>query len=183
MAKFKDLTEGSILGESQYYVVEKIAGDKVQLKAASGSIVVDKGYVETYLNSAEQFSKEEDVNKTQLAELFINNPRIVMSVAFYKQNKVKTKKAFNEEKAAKIAEIATAPMGKVESLLNNLIDNPILPYVPGELRVMKGRHYGEIDDLGRMKFVDMEAADGNLRQVDPRTLLWLCVNDVKYNLK
>jgi hypothetical protein len=35
------LKAGDILGESQYYVVEKVAGEKVQLKTPTGSVVVD----------------------------------------------------------------------------------------------------------------------------------------------
>jgi len=87
MAKFNELKAGDILGESQYYTVEKIAGERVQLKTPTGSVVVDKGYVETYLDSANQFTSESDATKTQLADIFINNPRIVMTVAFFKQDK------------------------------------------------------------------------------------------------
>ena len=184
MTNFGSLQPGNILGESQYYVVEKIAGDRVQLKTDAGSVVVDKGYVEKYLNSAEQFTTEEKITKTQIADILINNPRIVMTVAFYKQDKPKTKKAFEAEKQTKIEEIKSAPIGKVESLLNDLIENPILTYIPGELRIMKGRHYGEIDELGRIQFVDMEIADkNNMRQVDPRTVQWIIVGDKKYTLK
>ena len=55
---------------------------------------------------------------------------------------------------------------------------------------MKGRHYGNIDDLGRIHFIDMEVEkgdnpdyDGRSRQVDPRTIQYLIVNNVKYTLK
>jgi len=60
----------------------------------------------------------------------------------------------------------------------------------GENRTMIGRHYGEMTDLGRVQFVDMEQSrdtskdyDNRLRQVDPRTLQCLVVRNVKYILK
>ena len=185
MIKFKDLKVGEILGESQYYKVTKKVGNKVQLETSIGEpIVVEKKYVETFLNSADQFSETKKLTKTALAELFVNNPRIVMTVAFYKQDVKKTIAAFKKEKEAKVYEILTASVGSTMSLLSKLLDNPILNYTKGELRVMKGRHYGEIDDLGRVSFTDMEVTKGiPIRVVDPRTIQYVIVNGIKYILK
>lgn len=184
MAKFNQLKTGDILGESQYYVVEKIAGGKVQLKTPAGSVVVDKGYVEAYLNSADQFSKEEDMTKTALAELFIGNPRIVMTVAFFKQDKVKTIKAYKAEVQLQAEQVQKDFMAKGISAVIDALSNPVSKVIPGELRIMRGRHYGEVDDLGRIAFTDMEVTDGTpLRAVDPRTIQYIIVNDIKYSLK
>ena len=67
---------------------------------------------------------------------------------------------------------------------------PVLPYTPGENRAMKGRHYGNVDEFGRIQFIDMEETkgtnpeyDARLRQVDPRTLRALIINKVKYTKK
>jgi hypothetical protein len=125
-----------------------------------------------------------------LADIFINTPRIAMTVAYYKKDTEKTKKDWEAEKAAKIEEINNAKVSEVPSLLNNLIENPISKIIPGELRVMKGRHYGEVDDLGRVRFVDMEISlnknsnmDNRLRLVDPRTISYIIVDGIKYSLK
>ena len=124
---------------------------------------------------------------TELAELFIASPRVAITVAFMKKATDKTKKAYEAEKATKIAEIQNARVADVPALLNNLIENPITRIIPGDLRVMKGRHYGKVDELGRIQFIDMELptndAAGRTRQVDPRTIQWVCVNGVKYSLK
>lgn len=184
MTKFNELVKGNILGESQYYTVEKKSGDRIQLKTDSGeSIVVSKDYVESFLNSADQFSETEKVTKTQLADLFINNPRIVMTVTFLKANKTKTKKAYKEELMQRSEEIKNEFLSSGISAIEKALQNPVLDYIPGELRVMRGRHYGELDDLGRMHFTDMEATDGRKRQVDPRTIQNLVVNNKKYVLK
>lgn len=184
MTTFKDLKIGDILGESQYYVVQKVAGDRVQLKAGEGSVVVDKAYVENYLNSADQFSKEENMTKTALAELFIGNPRIVMTVAFFKQDKTKTIKAYKAEVQEQAEKVQKDFMAKGISAVIEALSNPVSKIIPGELRVMRGRHYGEVDDLGRITFTDMEVTDGTqLRAVDPRTIQYIIVNDIKYSLK
>ncbi len=180
---FNKLIIGEILSETNYFIVEKIVGKEVQLKVGDKSVVLNEGYVNNYLNSAEQFEKEEKKTKTELAELFINSPRIAMTVAFYKQDTSKTKKAFDAEKLAKIEEIRNARVSNVEKLLNDLIENPITKTIPGELRIMKGRHYGVIDDLGRVQFTDMEVTTGSQeRQVDTRSITYLIINNVKYNL-
>ena len=55
---------------------------------------------------------------------------------------------------------------------------------------MVGRHYGAVDEFGRIHFVDMEierditkSYDNRMRLVDPRTIKYLIVNNVKYILK
>lgn len=182
------LKKGSVLSETSFYVVKEIHVGKVIVTDDAGrEITIGDKYVEQVLASADSFSSEEKKSMTELAELFINSPRIAMTVAFMKKDTAKTKKAYEAEKAAKILEIQNAKVSQVEKLLNDLIENPITKVIPGELRVMKGRHYGELDDLGRVKFVDMELPSNDpssrIRQVDPRTIQYLIVNDVKYTLK
>ena len=48
---------------------------------------------------------------------------------------------------------------------------------------MKGRHNGEMNNLGRIGFIDMEDTKGFLKQVDPRTIEYVIVDDIKYTLK
>ena len=126
----------------------------------------------------------------KLADILVNSPRIAMTVAYITKATEKTKKDFDAEKNAKIAEIQNASLKNASSLLSDLIENPITRAIPGKLRVMKGRHYGHVDDLGRVHFIDMELKkdatkdyDTRSRQVDPRTIQYLIVNKVKYTLK
>lgn len=181
---------GSILSESNFYTVSRIEGDFVFAKNDDGvEIRLSKAYVNQCTVSADLVNEEKEMTKTQLAELFINSPRVAMTVAFIKQGTEKTQKAFNAEKAEAIRKIRQARVSDVEGLLNDLIDNPLSRTIPGALRVMKGRHFGRVDELGRVQFIDMEQArgdkehDARLRQVDPRTIQYLIIEGVKYNLK
>lgn len=168
--RFKELKKGEVLSETQYYTVEKTSDDKVQLKNDLGeNIVVDSKYVESCLNSASQYSTEKKVTKTEIANLFINNPLIAMTVNYNKQLDV------NEI---------------LDDLVGETNKTKIKNLLKGEERTMIGRHFGEISDLGRVQFVDMEITkdttksyDNRLRQVDPRTLNWIIVKNTKYIVK
>lgn len=188
--KVSNLKVGSILSETSFFKIKQIKSNSIVVNDDNDNeLEIGNPYVESILNSADSFDKEEKKSITELADLFINSPRIAMTVAFFKKDTAKTKKAYEAEKATKIEEISNAKVSDVSRLLNDLIENPISKVIPGELRVMKGRHYGSIDDLGRVQFVDMEIDKGNgafdarLRQVDPRTISFIIVNNVKYTLK
>lgn len=189
--KTNQLKKGSILSETSFYVVKEVNSMGITVNDDLGNeIVIGSEYVEKILASADVFETEEKKTMTELADLFINSPRIALTVAFMKKDVEKTKKAYNTEKQAKIDEITNAKVSDVPRLLNDLIENPVTKTIPGDLRVMKGRHYGNVDELGRIQFTDMEIVkeagkdyDTRLRQVDPRTIQYLVVNNVKYSLK
>lgn len=187
----KNLKVGEILSETSFYTIKNIKDNAVELIDDLGnSLTISKKYIEKIINSADFFEATEEKTMTELAELFINSPRIAMTVAFFKKDQAKTKKAYEAEKKAKIEEIQSARVADVPKLLNDLIENPLSKVIPGELRIMKGRHYGSIDELGRIQFIDMEQSrdaskdyDTRLRQVDPRTIQYIIVGGVKYQLK
>lgn len=190
--EIKSLVPGSILSENSFFTVKVVKPESVVVVDDYGNdLEISKDYVENILQSADYYSSEEKKTMTELADLFIRSPRVAMTVAFYKKDTNKTKKAFEAEKSEKIEEIRNAKVSDVEKLLSDLIENPISKVIPGELRVMKGRHYGDVDDLGRVHFLDMEidkdseraATDGRMRQVDPRTIQYIIVHKVKYSLK
>ena len=182
---------GSILSESSFYVVQSIKAGKVEVKDDHGhDITLSERYVNEICISADSYDTEEKKTMTELAEIFIGSPRIAMTVAYITKGDVKSKRDFDLEKSEKIAEIQNASLATASKLLEDLIENPIARTIPGKLRVMKGRHYGHVDELGRIHFIDMELKrdvtkdyDTRSRQVDPRTIQWLIVNKVKYILK
>lgn len=182
--KTSHLKKGSILSESSFFVVKEVRKDNILVTDDFGNdVTIGNPYVEKVLSSADYVGKEEKKTMTELADLFLNSPRIAMTVAFYKKDTAKTKKAYDSEKQAKIDEISNAKVADIPKLLNNLIENPISKVIPGEFREMKGRHYGVMNDLGRVEFKDMEDSAAIMKQVDPRTIQYMIVSGVKYSLK
>lgn len=192
----KELKAGSILSETSLFVVKKVNPTSIDVTDDLGNdLQIGKHYVEAVLQSADIFDKEEKKTMTELADLFINSPRIAMTVAFFKKDVAKTKKAYEAEKQAAIEKVQSASLTNATALLADLIDNPISKVIPGNLRVMKGRHYGFVDDLGRIHFFDMELPkeikktkegvdyDTRKREVDPRTIQYIIVAGTKFSLK
>ena len=179
--KFSILKPKEVLSETQFYTVEKIEGTQVRLLTDSGqAIKVDKAYVEELLLSASQFSKEETISRTELAQKFLSSSGVAMTVNFNKQ--VKEADVVKEI----MEKISNASLKDIEKAVKVGVKKAL----EGEERVMVGRHFGEINEFGRVSFIDMEQTkaaqtnyDSRLRQVDPRTLNWIIVRGVKYKAK
>ena len=181
---------GGIFSETQFYVVEQVNNGEVVVKDELGnSITITTEYVEKILNSADNFTEEKKVSMTELAEIFLNNTRVAMTVCYRKKDEPKTAKAIKAEKEAMKLKLQSANMSELPKLIDEFVENPIQTVIPGDERVMKGRHYGKLNSLGRNEFLDMEAEnkkgtyDSRVKQVDTRTLKYVIVNNVKYILK
>lgn len=173
--KFNEAKVGDKFSETQYYTVVKKTVDKAQLKNSLGQdIVVDKAYIEDCLTSGNQFEKEEKINKTDLAALFLKNANVVFTVSFNKQVK--------PEDVTK--EILSAYEGSTPKSIEAAIKKAVKRGLEGEERILVGYHSGTQDDFGRVQAVDMNITEGhNIRQVDPRQLNYLVVRGIKYTLK
>ncbi len=178
---FKKVTKGTKFSETQYYTVNKVVGGQVELENEAGeAIVVDKGYVENCLVSADQYTKEETVNKTTATEIFVGNPGVVMSVSYQKQVK----------EADVLAEIKGAYENSTPKEIEAKLKKAIKTALNGTERLIVGRHNGAQDGFGRYHFTDMEIPkdasktyDVRQRLVDPRGINWIIVKGVKYTVK
>lgn len=180
-SKFKALTPGEVLGESQYYtVISKKTGSVLLLNDLGEKIEVSESYVDACLDTAEQFSETKECTKTALAEIFLSFANHVMSVVFLKQIKP-------EEV---VMEITKAYEESTPKTVQKAIMSAVKKGLEGEARLIVGRHSGGLNELGRVQFVDMKlpketgkAYDTRLRQVDPRTIQSIVVGGIKYILK
>lgn len=191
MKNTDNLKKGAIFSETQFYVVKEVEKDSVIVTDEfQNDIRLTNNYVNDLLSSADNFSSEEKKNMTELADIFRNSRGIAMTVAFFKKDTKKTAKQFKAEVAEWTENVKNAFINEGVKGLEKYATEPVSDVVKGELRVMKGRHYGQMDDLGRVHFVDMEQIkdaskpeDTRMRQVDPRTIQYVIVNNVKYVLK
>jgi hypothetical protein len=185
MVKFDQLKQGEKLSESQFYTVAKVGKEKVMVENDKGEpIVLDKKYVESCLVSSCQYSEEKTITRTEAAALFIASTNTAMTVNFNTQVK---------EKEAKEAMYEMYPnKGKMisEADFKKKIDATIKSIITGDERTMVGRHYGSVNDFGRVNFIDMEIKadsskdfDSRMRQVDPRSINWMIIKGIKYKVK
>lgn len=180
--KVSSLKKGNVLSEQQFYTVEKIDASRLVLKNDNDeSITVSNEYAESCLISAEQFAETIKVGRTEAAAIFMGMSNIAITVNFNKQVK----------EADVINDIMTTFDSKVTvTAKRKAVSEAIGRAMVGEERTMIGRHYGEVTELGRVKFIDMEEKrdtgkeyDNRIRQVDPRTINWFIARGIKYEVK
>lgn len=183
---FKKIKVGDVFSESSYYKVTRIGAETVSFSVndSDEEVAIGKEYIKSMLESADQFVKEEEVTATILATIVEDNPRRAMTIVYQKKDDVKGKRAFAAEKKAMVEKFQKATVSNIEALVLDLIENPLTDIIPGEIRTIRGRHYGEMTELKRLKFIDMDIAEeNNVRQVDTRKLISVIVGGVKYKLK
>lgn len=184
MSKLKDLKVGSILSEFQVYKVVSLKGTNVVVNDGTQNIELSQQYVDKILDSADYFSKVEKKTATELSDLVINNPRVAMTVAFTKKGSELSLTAHKKAITAAVDKFKNAKVSEIESLVNDLIQNPITKYAPGDKRVMKGISLGRFNAQGRIEFIDKEDTKVNVpKTVDPRTIEYVIFKGVKYELK
>lgn len=170
---------GDVLSESSFYTVGTINpdGSYIMVDDLGNNIKLSQKYVENILNSAHNFKTTEKINKTIATELVLANANVAMTVCFNKQ----------VDKKDVQANIMSAYSSSTPVEFEKAVKKAVSEALEGEERVIVGRHHGKIDNFGRIKFVDMklpkagsEGFDSRMRLVDPRTINWLIVNNVKY---
>ncbi len=186
--KFANLTTKTKLSETQFYSVEKIKGDKVQLKNDNGEpIVVDRSYVEKLLVTSDQVTETKKMSRTDVINLFLSSSNVICTVNF-------NKKVDEKEVQKQLFDLYPNKGGKILSQADfeKEVKKNLKGALEGEERTMVGRHYGRTDEFGRIKFIDMEAiggydeakdSDSRQRLVDPRTINWIILRGVKYEVK
>lgn len=182
MSTFKNLKPGQILSETSFYKVEKIVGSQAQFQAENGeSVILNEGYINSFLTSGDNFSKEEAVTRTEMSEILLKNPYRAMTVNFNKQVK----------EADIQKEIQEAYDNSTPKEFSTKMKSAIKKGMAGEERTMKGYHFGNQDEFGRVHFIDMgidrdfskTSYDTRQRLMDTRTLNWMILNDTKYTIK
>lgn len=182
MSKFKQLKKGEILSETSFYTVVSVNDTSAVLNLGGKEVTLGGKYIDTFLKSADFFTKEESLPVTELAKLVINNPMKAMSAHFTKKGEELTQKAYKQKVADAISKFENAKMSEFSALVNDMINNPITNTEPGKERTMKGYFPGgEMNSSGRINFFDMEA--NTMKQIDPRTLKFVILDGIKYNLK
>ena len=202
--KVNQLKEGSVISESSHYIVKKVSGSNAWLQHFESGEEVQIGisYLKNYTHSADLYNEEVKVTKEDKKD---GTPGIrtiwesihsgqVFTVCFKKQDKLKSNKKLQEEinnlvekfsdeidwiKANKKGVANTA-----KQFIIQLVNNPILPYVEGEERVLRGYKVQFESRDGRYNCIDMDIErtekENGVRPVNINTIKWLIYDGVKY---
>lgn len=175
---YSRLSFGKVVSKSNHSLT--IQNDKGKDWTIDGGIVENEFYIHG------QFTTEEAVTRTEMIEKLREATRIVFVVNYNKQVK-------SEEVLKTICELYPNKGGviKSEKDFTAAVKAELGRLVIGEERTLIGYHTGSTDDFGRFRVIDLEQPkdvsdsgyDKRFRLVDPRTLNWLIVNNIKYKIK
>lgn len=202
-----NLKVGDVLSESSHYIVTKVLSDRVDVRhfESGDTTMIGIDYLKKYAESADSYTELVEVTKEDkrdgtpgIRTIFEGiHSKQVFTVCFKKQDKPKSKKAYDEEVASLInnfsEEIDAVKNSKkgvakaAKELVQHLLDNPVLPYVEGEERVLRGYKIQFVSRDGRYDCVDMDLEktdkESGIRPVNINAINWLIYNGVKYVVK
>lgn len=202
-----EIQVGDVFSEESHYTVKSIGKDSIVfIHLESGKEVkLSTSYVQGLLNTSDQFHETKEVTREDKKD---GTPSIrtifesiksseVFTVVFKKQDKPKTKKQINEEREAqreKAIELIDKAKKQKKSMavayktaLEYIQDNPILDYVEGEERVLRGFKLQFVSRDGKYRCLDMDiertSKETGERLVNINTIEQLIYNGVKYIVK
>lgn len=205
--KVNQLEKGSIISESSHYIIRKISGSRAWLTHFESGEEVEIGvsYLKNYTNSADLYDREVKVSKEDKRDGTLGIRSIwenihsgqVFTVCFKKQDKPKSQKKLNAEISSLIEsfsnEIDNVKNNKkgvancAKQLIEELVNNPILPYEEGEERVLRGYKIQFSSRDGRYDCIDMDITrtdkESGIRPVNINTIKWLIFDGIKYTVE
>lgn len=202
----KQLKNGAVLSESSHYIIKSHDSEKAVVKhfESGDTTMISLDYLQRFTDSADLYSKVVKVTKEDKKDGTLGIRSIfegihsskVFTVCFKKQDKPKSKKQYDEEVAkviedfsTKIEKVKNSKKGVTEaskSLISELMSNPILPYVEGEDRVLRGYKIQFESRDGKYQCVDMDIEqtdkESGVRPVNINTIKWLIYDGIKYEV-
>lgn len=202
--KINQLKQGSIISESSHYIVNKVSNSNAWLThfESGEEVQIGMSYLKHYTDSADFYNEEIKVTKEDKKDGTLGIRSIwenihsgqVFTVCFKKQDKPKSQKKLNAEISSLIEsfsnEIDNVKNNKkgvancAKQLIEELVNNPILPYEEGEERVLRGYKIQFSSRDGRYDCVDMDITktdkESGIRPVNINTIRYLIYNGVKY---
>lgn len=176
------MNKGTIVSETQFYTVKQNNPGGVVLTTENGQeITVSKDYASTFLTSADDFSKEVKVNRTELVNKIMGSSNTAVTVNF-------TKQIDKKDIIKKMNDLYNGGVSS-QKVYEAQVKKNINSFVKGEERTLRGYHNANVDDFGRIQFIDMDierkagSFDNRRRLVDPRTVNYAIINGTKYTVK
>lgn len=193
--------KGDALSEASHFIVEDIIGHNLELRhiETDRSLLVEVDYAKGLMKSADYFDEEIEVTKADkkdgtpgIRTIWDNiHSQDVFTVCFKKKDKAKTKTQLKNEIDTAVNTFlneiaAVGTRNAALELINHLVSNPILPYIEGEERILRGYKVQFDSVTGEYVCVDMDLVgkDKNVeRLVNVNTISYLIYHGKKYVVK
>lgn len=163
---------GSVYSRQSFGIVTSV-GSKIGIKnEKNDGWEIDKEILEKEFSFADQFDKEEEVNRTQAIDVITDNPQTAMTI--------------NYNKAVDADDVAKALKSGQGSMSDKDWKALVKAQVAGEERTIIGHHFGGFDEHRRLQFFEIDSSKGpesKFKLVDPRTVNSVIVNRTKYTVK
>lgn len=197
----KEIKIGTIFSESSHYtLVSKTPDRRYKFKhlESNEEVILDDAYVVNLLQSADQYNEEIVVGKEDkqdgtlgIRSIWENiHSQQVFTVCYQKQSKKLSGRTLahlrNEQLSLALKAIEEAQKSKKGVLdeackqLKELQNNPILPILEGNERILRGYKVQFHSRDGKYDCLDMDLEKDNIRPVNINTIKWLIFNGIKY---
>lgn len=194
---------GEVFSEISHYKVKGnfVTDDSILFEhlESGDTVSMSANYIDNYLVSGDKWDEEVKVTKEDKEDGTLGIRSIfegihdstIFTVCFKKRDVAKSALKLNneinkvvEELVSKIDKAKKDKKGVADAakeIITNLIHSPILPYTPGEDRVLRGYKVQFESRDGLYNCVDVDIDNYvNIRSVNIRTIKWLIYKGVKY---
>lgn len=125
----------------------------------------------TRLSTICQYKAEKKINRTAVIQLFLSFSGVLMEVQFHK--KVRMNSFLHDIRST----IDSTPPTKLDKVLKQAVKKGL----EGDVRTVRGYHTQGMNEFGRVQFHDLEK--GGIIQVDPRSITYIIIHNIKYTVK
>jgi hypothetical protein len=175
----RKLSTGDHWSRNSYGRIVAVHQDEIIVENDQGTRwAIDPPLFEAEFTTADQFTETKKVTRTEMVQKIVSSARVAMTIYFRKQADPKDLKAVVKTLLDGVGKGASVPNDRA---LGKLLKDA----TAGAERTMIGRHFGTTDEFGRIQFLDVEGASSGvgLKTVDPRTVEWAVIENVRYELK
>ena len=171
----RKLKAGDHWSRNSYGKVVAVHHDEIVVENDQGTCwAIDPPLFEGEFNTADQFTDTQKITRTDMVKKIVSSARVVMTIFFRKKPEHKT-----------LVDAVEDLMSQRQPLSRRALSKKLKEATAGEERTMVGRHYGTTDEFGRIQFLDVEGSGSGtgLKTVDPRTVEWCIIENVRYEVK
>lgn len=170
------LSPGDHWSRNSYGTIIEVSHDAITVENDQGvGWRIDASLFEAEFSTVDQFVETKKITRTEMVNKIVSSARVAMTIFFRKKPEHKT-----------LVDLVDDLLGDSVKPSRRALSAQLKTATAGVERTMIGRHFGGTDEFGRIQFLDVEQRPGSsvgLKTVDPRTIEWCIIENVRYEIK